>query len=107
MYIRAAFLSLHSDVKQSTMTSLKTDDRPYSDRFYPARTISGLPRDLQFDDVVLTINYARQLEVTSLLPTVIQSAIERGDNVGTDEYDGAYADYLTDYAFIFTTRLDH
>jgi hypothetical protein len=89
------------------MTSPKDDDRPYSDRLYPARTISGLPRDLQFDDVVLTIDYARQSDVTSLLPTVIQSAIERGDNVGTDEYDGAYADIITEYSFIFTARLDH
>ena len=105
--LKVTFLPLGSDVPQSRMSSTESDDRQYSDRFYPAQTISSLPRDWQFDDVVLTIDYARQSEVTSLLPTVIQSAIERGDNVGTDEYDGPFADYLTDYAFIFTARFDH
>jgi hypothetical protein len=87
------------------MTSAVTDDRPFSDKFYPAR-ISVLPRDLLLDDVILSIDYARQSEVTSMLPTVIQSAIERGDNVGTDEYDGPFKDYLTEYSFIFTARLE-
>lgn len=80
------------------------DDPLICDRFYAARHISGLPRDLRFDEGMFTIDYARQSELTSWLRVMLQEASERGDNVGTNEFDGPYCDYLTDYSFVFVAR---
>jgi len=76
------------------------------DNFFSAEQIEGLPRRMTTDDgQVLEINYARQAEVTSSLRTMLQSSGERGDNIGTDEFQGPYGEYLTESAFIFTARL--
>ena len=77
----------------------------YCDNFFPAKHIQGLPRDITTrDGLVLSVNYASEAEVTSSLRAMLQSSSERGDNIGTDEFEGPYRDYLTDYAFVFTVK---
>lgn len=81
------------------------NDQPYCDRFYETNRISDLPRDFRFDDdVTLSIDYARESEVTSYLREMLRSASERGDNVGTDEFEGERGDWLTEFSFIFSAR---
>jgi hypothetical protein len=86
------------------MADKVTEDRLICDRFYTARHIPGLPYDLEYDEGRLTIDYARQSEVTSRLRVMLQEASERGDNVGTDEFDGPYGNFFTDYSFVFVAR---
>jgi hypothetical protein len=75
-----------------------------NDRYFTAQNIPGLPRELRYDEGTLTVNYARQSEVTSSLRAMLQASSERGDNVGTDEFDGPYMELLVGSSFVFIVR---
>jgi hypothetical protein len=75
-----------------------------NDRYFTANKISGLPWELQYDEGTLTVNYARQSEVTSSLRAMLQASSERGDNFGTDEFDGPYMEMLVGGSFVFIVR---
>ena len=79
-------------------------DHLINDRYFAAQHIPGLPRELRYDEGTFTVNYARQSEVTSSLSAMLQASGERGDNVGTDEFDGPYCEFLTEYSFVFIVR---
>jgi hypothetical protein len=86
------------------MLSVALEDRLSSDRFYTARHID-LPRDIQLNGgFSATVNYAKQSEVTSIFYPLLQAAVERGDNIGVDEFDGPYRDHLTEFSTIFAIR---
>jgi hypothetical protein len=75
-----------------------------NDIYFTAQNIPGLPGELRCDEGTLTVNYARQSEVTSSLRAMLQASSERGDNVGTDEFDGPYMEMLVGCSFVFIVR---
>lgn len=69
-------------------TSMETKDSEvyWRNRFYPTRYVPNLLRDILLsDDVIQTIDYVRQTEVTSSLYEMLLESGLRGDNVGLDE----------------------
>ena len=95
--------------KMPSSTFVPAADPVFSGDFYESKTISGLPRDVFCvqDGVTFSIDYARQSEVTSRLSAMLSDARDRGDNVGTDEFEGVRGKMLTEFSFIFTARFSY
>ena len=91
-------------IRPGRKASTASNGNLYCDRFYAARQLA-LPREIRSNnDVIITVDYARYSEVTSSLREMLQSASERGDNIGEDEFDGANYDQLIEYSFILAAR---
>jgi hypothetical protein len=65
-----------------------------------------LPRDFRLasGDVIVELDYARKAEITSSLKRMLQSAAERADNVGIDEFDGHNHEFFVEFAEVFVAR---
>ena len=82
---------------------MASDHSLWRDRGFPTTHLDHLPCHFRSaDDVSLTIDYARQSEVTSSLSGLVSDAAARGDNVGTDE--ATYRLESINLAEIFTVK---